>query len=128
VSQRAVREADDYVKHILRSLPTTNEIDLQANGSGGVLRVMRESGYNTNKAKLLEGYGDYRMGGTRDNEGKAVRTAVLEGLGIDAFSDCAYTNYGLAAINDDSNEGWPSTAPRTFTVTAVLLAGASGTP
>jgi hypothetical protein len=107
---------DDYVRHTARFLPTTSDSDL--------LRVMRESGYNTAKAKLLAGYGDYRTGGTGDNEAKAIKGTVLEGLGFEALPDCTYTKYGVSAINDDSSQGWPSTAPRTYTVTAVVLAGA----
>jgi hypothetical protein len=85
---------------------------------------MRESGYSAAKARLLIGYGDYRTGGTGDNEAKAIRGTVLEGLGFEALPDCTYTKYGVSAINDDSSQGWPSTAPRTYTVTAVVLAGA----
>jgi hypothetical protein len=107
---------DDYVKHMARALPTTGDADL--------LRLMRESGYNTAKAKLLSGYGDYRTGGAGDNEAKAIRGTVLQGLGAEALTDCTYTKYGVSAMNDDSSEGWPSTAPRTYTVTVVVLAGA----
>jgi hypothetical protein len=108
---------DDYVKHKARALPITGDPEL--------LRVMRESGYNTAKAKLLSGYGDYRTGGAGDNEAKAIRGTVLQGLGAEALTDCTYTKYGLSAINDDDiSEGWPSTAPRTYTVTVVVLAGA----
>jgi hypothetical protein len=86
---------------------------------------MREAGYNTNKARLLLGYGDYRVGGAGDNEAKAVKATVLQGLGFGTLSDCSYTKYGLSAINDDSSQGWPSTAPRTYTVTAVVVAAAA---
>jgi hypothetical protein len=86
---------------------------------------MREAGYNTSKAKLLLGYGDHRTGGAGDNEAKAVKAAVLEGLAFQALPDCAYTKYGVSLLNDDANgQGWPSTAPRTYAVAAVILAGA----
>jgi hypothetical protein len=84
---------------------------------------MREAGYNTNKAKLLLGYGDDRMGGAGDNEDKAIKVAVLQGLGFEAIPDCGYTKYGFSAINDDNQGGWPSTPPRAYSVTAVVLAG-----
>jgi hypothetical protein len=116
VSQRTAGEMDDYVKHTARSLPTTGDTDL--------LRVMRESGYSPAKAKLLVGYGDFRTGGAGDNEAKAIKGAVLQGLAFEALPDCTYTKYGVSAINDDSSQGWPSTAPRTYAVTAVVLAGA----
>jgi hypothetical protein len=124
VSQRVAREVDAYIKHIAVSFPTSGENDLVPNGKGGVARVMRESGYPTNKVKLLSGYGDYRTGGPGDNEAKAIKAAVLQGLGFEALSDCSrYTKYGLSAINENSPEGWPSTAPRSFSVTAVVVAG-----
>jgi len=125
ISQRVAHEADDYVRHAATTLPTTGEIDLRPTGTGGVLRVMREYGDNTNSARLLNGYGDYRTGGTGDNEDKAIKAAVLQGLGSEALSNCtAYTKYGLSAINDSGQEGWPSTEPRPFSVAAVVLAGA----
>ena len=123
VSQRVAHEIDDYVRHASTSFPTTGENDLLSTGTGGLLPVMREAGYNTNKAKLLLGYGDGRMGGTGDNEAKAIKVAVLQGLGSEVIPDCGYTRYGLSTINDDNQGGWPSTPPRAFSVTAVVLAG-----
>jgi hypothetical protein len=125
VSQRVAREVDDYIRHTARALPTAGENDLVPTGTGGLSRVMRESGYPTNRLKLLSGYGDYRTGGTGDNESKAIEAAVLQGLGFEALTDCArYTKYGLSAINDDpSQAGWPSTSPRSFSVAAVVVAG-----
>ena len=93
-------------------------------GSGGLLQVLRESGVGTNKARLLSGYGDYRIGGPGDDEAKAIKAAVLQGLGFQVLPDCTYTRYGLSAINDDSSQGWPSSAPRTYAVTTVVVAGA----
>ena len=124
ISQRIGRETVDYVKHTGTFLPTNGEIDAVPSGSGGLLQVMRESGYSATKAKLLAGYGDYRMGGTGDNEAKAIKGTVLEGLGLEVLPDCAYTKYGVSTINEDSSQGWPSTAARTFTVTTVVLASA----
>lgn len=126
VTQHVNRQVDEYVRHAptARGLPTTGEIDAVATGRGGVLQALRESGYSTSKAKLLSGYGDYRTGGTGGNEAKAVKATVLEGLAFRALADCAYTKYGVSAINDDSSQGWPSTPPRTYTVTTVLLVGA----
>lgn len=123
ISERVAHEVDDYVKHTSTFLPTTGENDLLATGKGGVSRVMRETGYHTNKVRLLLGYGDYRTGGPGDNEAKAIKAAVLQGLGFEALPDCGYTKYGFSAMNDDRSQGWPSTAPRTYTVAAVVLAG-----
>lgn len=115
VSQRTASETDDYIRHTARFLPITGDTD--------VVRVLRESGYNTVKAKLLLGYADYRTGGTGDNEAKAIKGAVLEGQAFEVFPDCVYKKYGVSAINDDSNQGWPSTAPRSYAVTTVVVAG-----
>jgi hypothetical protein len=128
VSQRVAHEVDDYVRHSSRDLPTSGEGPPVALASGGVLRVMRESGYNTTKAKLLVGYGDYRTGGAGDNEAKAIKGTVLQGLGFEVLPDCTYTKYGVSAINDDSSQGWPSTAPRTYTVSTVVVAGPQQSP
>jgi hypothetical protein len=123
VSLRVAHEMDDYVRHSSSFLPTGGEGPPVVEASGGVLRVMREAGYSTAKAKLLEGYGDYRTGGTGDNEAKAIKGTVLQGLGFEVLPDCTYTKYGISAINDDSSQGWPSTPPRTYAVTAVVMAG-----
>lgn len=123
VSLRVTHETDDYVRHALKLLPTSGEIDLLASGNGGALRVMREAGYNTNKVKLLLGYADNRTGGTGDNETKAIKGAVLEGLAFESLPDCGYTKYGLSALDDDSSQGWPSTPPRAYAVTTVVLVG-----
>lgn len=123
VSQRVAHEIDDYVRHASTSFPTTGENDLLSTGTGGLMPVMREAGYNTNKAKLLLGYGDDRMGGAGDNEAKAIKVAVLQGLGSEAIPDCGYTRFGFSAINDNNPGGWPSTPPRAYSVTTVVLAG-----
>lgn len=125
ISQRIAHEVDDYVRHAATTtLPTTGEIDLMATGSGGLLKVMRESGYSTNKAKLLNGFGDQNVGGPGDNEYKAIRSLVLEGLSFEALPDCGYTKYGLSAINDNNTQGWPSSPPKTYSVAVVVLADA----
>lgn len=123
VSQRIAHESDDYVKHTLATLPTNGESDLLATGAGGLLPVLREAGYNTNKVRLLLGYGDSSVGGPGDNEAKAVKSAVLQGVGFEALPDCGFKKYGFSAINDDSKQGFPSTPPRTYAVSAVVLAG-----
>jgi hypothetical protein len=125
VSQRVAGESSDYITHTARSLPTSGENDLVPTGTGGLARVMREFGYPTNRAKLLVGYGDYRTGGPGDNEFKAIKAAVLEGLGFEALTNCTkYTKYGLTAINNDqSPQGWPSTVPRSFSLAVVVVAG-----
>jgi len=124
VSQRVAGEMSDYVAHTATSLPTTGDNDLLPTGAGGVLPVMRQAGYNTNNARLILGYGDHRMGGSGDNQAKAVRATVLQAQGFEAISNCEYSRYGLTLINhDDISQGSPSTAPRTFSATAVILAG-----
>jgi hypothetical protein len=127
VSQRVTGETDDYVRHAARELPTSGEIDLLSTGSGGVLKVLRERGYHTNKVRLLSGFGDNRAGGAGDNEAKAIKALVLEGQGFDVLSDCTYTRYGVSALNDDSSQGWPSTTPRAYAVASAVVAAASGT-
>lgn len=124
IGKRVADEVDAYVKHTATSLPITGLLDLRATGSGGLLQVMRESGYGTNDVQMLNGYGDYRTGGTGDNEDKAIKATALQAEAFGVFDDCGrYTKYGLSAINDDGRQGWPSTPPRAFSVTAVILAG-----
>jgi hypothetical protein len=118
VSQRTAHEVDDYVRHAARFLPTTLDTEL--------LKALRETGYNTVNARLLNGYGDYRTGGPGDNEVKAIKGAVLQGWGFKALPDCTLTKYGISAINGGGSEGWPSTAPRTYSVVVVVLAGPNG--
>jgi hypothetical protein len=93
-------------------------------GDADLMRALRESGSAIVKAKLLEGYGDPDTGGPGDNEAKAIKATVVEGLAFEVFPDCTYTKYGFSAINEDSSQGWPSTAPRPYTVTAVIVAAA----
>lgn len=131
VSHRIAGENADYVSHNPRSrtLPTSGEIPLLPTGSEGLLQVLREAGYNTNKTRLLIGYGDDSMGGPADKNAKAVMSAVVEGKALGAFSDCAYTKYGVGAVdNADISQGWPSMPPKAFTLISVVVAGASGTP
>lgn len=125
IATRVTHEVSDYVRHDATSFPTTGEVDPVTTGSGGVLRLMREAGYNTNRAKLLSGYGDPRMGGKGDIETKAVKAAILEGQGFEVFSDCRYNRYGASAVvvNDGGGQGWPSSAPRNYAVAQVLVAG-----
>lgn len=124
ISQRVAGETDAYVRHVATNFPTSGELDSRSTGSGGLLGLMRQRGYGTNNVKLLSGYADEFTGGNGDNEAKAVKAAVLEGLDTAALSDCTtYTKYGLAAINNDSPEGFPSMPPRAYSVTAVVLAG-----
>jgi hypothetical protein len=116
VSHTTARQTDEYVRHTSRFLPTTGDADL--------MRELRESGSRIVNAKLVEGYGDPNTGGPGDNEAKAITATVVEGSSYGVFADCRYTKYGFSAINDDSSQGWPSTAPRPYTVTAVVVAAA----
>ncbi len=121
VSQNIARESDEYVRHTARSMPTSPDA---TTGDADLMRLLRESGSAIVKAKLLEGYGDPDTGGPGDNEAKAIKATVVEGLSFGVFPDCTYTKYGFSAINDDSSQGWPSTAPRPYTVTALVVAAA----
>jgi hypothetical protein len=121
VSQRAAHEMDVWTNHTGRFLPF---MDTNIKEFTSVQQVLREYGYTPLKSRMLVGYGDYRTGGPGDNEAKAIKGAILQGWGFGVLSDCSYTKYGVAAINDDSSQGWPSTAPRSFTVTAVVVTGA----
>lgn len=114
VSERAARESAAWVNHTARSLPLED---------GTVTAALREAGYIPLKARLLNGYGDYRTGGIGDNDDKAIRATVLAGLALEVLPDCTYTKYGLSSLSDDGSQGWPSTVPRSFTVTAVIVAG-----
>jgi hypothetical protein len=116
VSQTIARQTDEYVRHAARFFPGTGDADL--------MRVLRESGSRIVKAKLVEGYGDPDMGGPGDNEAKAIKATVVEGLAFGVFPDCTYTKYGFSAINDDSSQGSPSTPPKHYTVTALVVAAA----
>lgn len=131
VSRRIAGENADYVSHSPRSrtLPTAGEIPLLPTGTEGLLQVLREAGYNTNKTRLLIGYGDDSMGGGGDRNAKAVLSAVVEGKALGALSDCAYTKYGFGAVNNaDISQGFPSVPPKPFSLISVVVAAASGTP
>jgi hypothetical protein len=131
VGHRIAGENADYVAHSPRSrtLPTSGEIPLLPTGTEGLLQVLREAGYNTNKTRLLIGYGDDSMGGAGDRNAKAVMSAVVEGKALGALSDCAYTRYGFGAVNNaDISQGSPSMPPKAFSLISVVVAGASGTP
>jgi hypothetical protein len=121
VSNNIDRETDEYVRHTARSMPTSPDA---TTGDADLMRVLRESGSAITKAKLLAGYGDPDTGGPGDNEAKAIKATILEGLAFEIFTDCTYTKYGLSVINDDSSQGWPSTAPRPYAVTALIVAAA----
>ena len=115
VTQRIMSEANAYANHTATFLPVSDDVSL--------MRVLRESGYYTVKAKLLNGYGDINAGGPGDNEAKAIKAVVLEGTAYQTFTDCGYTKYGFGAINNDSSQGFPSSEPRSYSVAEVLVAG-----
>jgi hypothetical protein len=117
VSHNIAEQTDEYVRHAARFFPPAADT-----GDAALMRVLRESGSKIVKARLVAGYGDPNTGGPGDNESKGIKGAVVEGLAYGVFSDCGYTKYGFSAINDDSSQGWPSTAPRTYTVTTVIVA------
>lgn len=120
VSQRAVRESDGWVSHTGKVLPVS---DTNVQGVPSVTQALRDVGYNPSKVRMLSGYGDANTGGHGGNETKAVTAVVLQGLGFEVFSDCGYTKYGFGALSNDSSQGWPSAAPRSYSVTAVVVAG-----
>lgn len=120
VSQRSIQEVNAWVTHTGRVLPLS---DTRVLGVPNLTEALRQQGYNPRKAKMLSGYGDYRTGGPGDNESKAITATVLQGEGNEVFGDCTYTKYGLSAAGNDGAQGWPSTPPRSFFVTAVTVAG-----
>ena len=120
VAQHTSRDMDAWVNHTGLDLPMLDTTVPQFTSLTGTLR---QSGYNPRKARILAGYGDPNMGGPGDNEFKAIKAAVLQGMGFDVFTDCGYTKYGLGIVNDDSSQGWPSTAPTAYSVTVVTVAG-----
>lgn len=120
VSQRATQEMNAWVTHTGKVLPLS---DTRVLGVPNLTEALRQQGYNPTKAKMLSGYGDYRTGGSGDNEAKAISATLLQGQGNEVFGDCTYTKYGLGAVGNDSAEGWPSTPPRSFFVTNVTVTG-----
>lgn len=130
LGHRIAGDNADYVAHSPRSrtLPTSGELPLIPTGTEGVLRLLREANYNTNKVRLLIGYGDDSMGGPADRNAKAVMSVVVEGKALGAISDCAYTRYGFGAVNNaDIRQGSPSVPPKAFSLISVVVAGAPGT-
>jgi hypothetical protein len=121
VSHNIARNTDEYVRHTSSFMPASPNAP---SGDADLMRILRESGSRIVKAKLIEGYGDPNTGGPGDNEAKAIKATVMEGSAFGVFPDCAYTKYGFSAINDDGSQGWPSTAPRQYTVTALVVAAA----
>lgn len=119
VSQRVAREIAGWVNHTGNVLPPEDTGLLPDNS---IPAVLIKSGYTPLSARLLNGYGDYRTGGSGDNDGKAVASLVLQGLAFEVFSDCAYTKVGFSAQSDDGSQGWPSSIPRSFTVTVAIMA------
>jgi len=71
---------------------------------------------------MLSGYADDQTGGSGTYADKAIKATILQGLSFEALSDCAYTKYGMSALSDDGSQGAPSVAPKSFTVTSVILA------
>lgn len=119
VSQRVAREVAAWVNHSGNVLPPEDTGLLPDNS---IPAVLIKSGYTPLSARLLNGYGDYRTGGGGDNDAKAVASLVLQGLAFEVFSDCAYTKYGFSAQSGDGSQGWPSSIPRSFTVTVAIMA------
>lgn len=120
LSQRAVGQVDAWVNHTARVLPFS---DAAVEGVPSLMQTLRDAGQSPAKAKMLNGYGDLDSGGAGDDQEKAIRATVLQGKGFEVFSDCAYTKYGLGAVTDDSSQGWPSTIPRPFSATVVIITG-----
>lgn len=131
-SQRIAEQASAWVNHTARELPVADYADraitLHPDGPRTIQSFLRELGYNPAELRLLQGYADHTTGGRRnasaDNETKAIKGAVLEGKALDVFANCRYVKYGLATINDDGSQGWPSTVPKSYSITAVIVASA----
>jgi hypothetical protein len=120
VSQRAIREVAGWINHTGTVIPPEDTGLIPANS---IPAVLIKSGYTPLKARLLNGYGDYLTGGNGDNDAKAIKAAVLQGMSYEVFSDCTYTKYGFSTLNDDGSQGSPSSIPKSFTVTLVIIAG-----
>lgn len=120
VSQRAIREVAGWINHTGTVIPPEDTGLIPANS---IPAVLIKAGYTPLKSRLLNGYGDYLTGGTGDNEAKAIKATVLQGLSLEVFSDCTYRKYGFSALTDDGSQGSPSSIPKSFTVTLVIVAG-----
>jgi hypothetical protein len=113
VTDRTVHEVDGWVSHSGTVLPIEDST---------VMAAIRQANYKTVKARMLSGYADDQTGGTGSYDDKAIKATVLQGLSFEVWSDCSYAKYGMSALSNDGSQGSPSTAPRSFTITSVIVA------
>lgn len=104
VALRNTSETDTYLLHVSRDEPFESEERIPKRTTL-LATILRDVGYNASKSKLLVGYGHV--------EADAISGALLQGW--DSIPDCAYTKYGVSAIDN---------ADPQQTVTAVVLAAA----
>lgn len=112
VSQTTVTESADWVMHRGRFLPKEDKT---------VSEALRDVGLAPTKARMLTGFGDYRTGGGGDDMSKAIFATIVQGSAFEVFEDCSYTKYGRAIASDPGAEGWPSSIPRSFAMTSVIV-------
>ena len=94
VAEMAARATSDYIHHRTAAVPF----------DGDAMPALKTLGYPGGKAMLMQGYGD--------NEIKAVHGLALLARDAAAIPNCAYTQYGVSALQDEGDF-----------FTAVLLAG-----
>ncbi|WP_156749784.1 hypothetical protein [Mycobacterium sp. E1747] len=112
VSNDAVNQMVNWIKHKGRFLPMEDKT---------VASALQARGFTPVHSRLVTGYGDYRTGGPGDDQSKAIQATIVQGRAYQVFENCTYTKYGLSIMGDGGEEGWPSTIPRSFVVTSVVL-------
>ena len=94
VAEMATHATSDYIHHRTAAIPF----------DGDAMPALKTIGYRGGHAMLMQGYGD--------TETKAIHGLALLAWDPAAIPKCAYTQYGISAIQDDG-----------AVFTAVLLAG-----
>lgn len=113
LTERTVHEVQGWVTHTATSLPVEDTT---------LMSELRRLDYRTLKARMLSGYADDLTGGAGSYQDKAIKATILQGRSFDVLGDCSYTKFGTSALSDDGSQGWPSTPPKSFAVTSVVLA------
>ena len=94
VAEMATHATSDYIHHRTAAVPF----------DGDAMPALKTIGYPGGTAMLMQGYGD--------NETKAIHGLALLARDPGAIPNCAYTQYGVSALQDEG-----------AVFTAVLLAG-----
>ena len=74
---------DKWLDHTTRAVPETN-----------ALAVLKDLGYRGTKATILSGAGK--------TDANAIKAALLQGY--DKIPDCSYTDYGVSAVHNKSQD------------------------